>query len=101
MTIKSNILKEMIKLCEDRIINKINPSEFVDKYISLWKIARDSGNFDLNHNDRSISSAFDSIFTAADSYEPIESERSEYEIGDEELDNTIISELKIINKIKS
>lgn len=96
-----NIPKQMIALCHDRLNAKVSPGTFADHYISLWKSARDNGDFSLNHQDRAILRAFDEIFTASDSYEPIKKDRDEYTIGETELDAVINRALPVIKKFRS
>ncbi|WP_308721401.1 colicin immunity domain-containing protein [Komagataeibacter xylinus] len=93
-----NIPQQMIALCHDRLKARVSPGEFADHYISLWKSVRDNGNFSLNHQDGTTRGAFDKIFTASVSYEPMKKDRDAYTIGATELDAVINRALPVIKK---
>lgn len=70
--------------------SKLNADDFADKYISLWKVERDSNKQEKDTD--IVSECCSSIFVSADCYNP-ESDRDDYELDEaglrKEVKNTL------------
>jgi len=85
---------KLIDFAKKFVDSKINADEFADKYISLWRVERDSNNREKDSD--IVSESCSSIFVVADCYNP-EFDRDDYELDEVGLRGEVRS---ILEKFK-